>query len=204
MEWTGWSQHDYDIYPAYPADANHKKFNVNIKPYTLNPSLFEVRRSLELETDWARHVAKLKIKTPGLILLPGQFLLRKKVGSVYGTRGRVVHISGKALHLWALVSQYSEREEYDQFTAAAKMNKVFQVSNSTTYDPPNYSVQGSVYTGGVHPAGFGFDLMGNAPLMFMTGLLSCVYAGSHASAWSSHFPSYIERWIWRGFGFLQL
>jgi len=193
-----WSEEYNNIFPAYPADANHKNFNIDTKPYTLNPSLFEVRCSPDPKTNWARHVAKLKITTPGLILLPGQLLLLKKVGRTYRTRGRAVHISGKALHLWALVSLYSEREEYDQFTAAAKMNRVFQVTNSTTYDPPNYSVQGSVYTGGIHTAGFDFDLLENAPLMFMTGLLSCLYAGSHASAWPSHFPSYIERWIWRG------
>jgi len=40
--------------------------------------------------------------------------------------------------------------------------------------------------------------MSNIALMFMTGLLSYFYAASHASEWSSHFPSYIERWIWRG------
>jgi hypothetical protein len=34
--------------------------------------------------------------------------------------------------------------------------------------------------------------------MVITGLLSCFYAGAHASAWNSHFPTYIERWIWRG------
>jgi len=193
-----WPQDYYNIYPEHPADANHKRFNVDIKPYTLNTSLFEVRGSPDPKTNWARHVAKLKIKTPGVILLPGQFLRWKKDGSVYGTRGHVVHISGKALHLWALVSPYSEREEYDQFTAAAKMNRVFQVSNSTTYDPPNYSVQGSVYTGGIVSEGFNFSVMDNVALLFMTGLLSCFYAGAHASAWSSHFPSYIERWIWRG------
>jgi len=190
-----WSEEDNDTYPAYPADANHKKFNLDIKPYILDPSLFEVRGSPEPETEWARHVAKLKIKSPGLILLPGQYLILKKVAKAYGTRGRAVHISGKALHHLASESSYRERVEYDQFTAAAKMNRVFRASNSTTYDPPNYSVQGSVYTGGVHAVDFDFE---NAPLMFMTGLLSCLYAGSHASAWSSHFPSYIERWIWRG------
>jgi hypothetical protein len=193
-----WSEHDSDTYATYPANANHKTFNVNIKPYLLDSSRFEVRGSPESETGWTQHVAKLNIKSPGLILLPGQWLLLKKEQWAYGTRGRVVHISGKALHHFALVFSYREREEYDQFTVAAKMHRVFQDSNSTTYDPPNYSVQGSVYTGGAHTVGFNFSLLEKAPLMFMTGLLSCLYAGSHASAWSSHFPSYIERWIWRG------
>ncbi|KAF8533513.1 hypothetical protein BDD12DRAFT_760479, partial [Trichophaea hybrida] len=29
-------------------------------------------------------------------------------------------------------------------------------------------------------------------------LLSCVYSGCHATAWNSHFPSFVERWIWKG------
>ena len=32
----------------------------------------------------------------------------------------------------------------------------------------------------------------------MWTFLSCIYAGIHASAWNGHFPSYPERWIWRG------
>ena len=190
---------DDDTYPAYPADANHKKFNLDTKPYILDPSLFEVRGSPEPKTEWAQHVAKLKIKSPGLILLPGQWLVLKRTNWAYGIRGRAVFLSGKVLHHRTLVYSHQERARRDQFTAVAeKMNRIFQGPNSTTYDPPNYSVQGSVYTGGVHTAGFGFKLLRNPPLMFMTGLLSCLYAGSHASAWSSHFPSYIERWIWRG------
>ncbi|KAF8535523.1 hypothetical protein BDD12DRAFT_751767 [Trichophaea hybrida] len=58
------------------------------------------------------------------------------------------------------------------------------------------SYRGSFY--GLVRYDFDFDVVENYALMFMTGLLSCFYAGSHASAWSSHFPTYIERWIWRG------
>ncbi|KAF8539124.1 hypothetical protein BDD12DRAFT_738452 [Trichophaea hybrida] len=65
-------------------------------------------------------------------------------------------------------------------------------------DPPNYTVQGSIYTGGVQSHDRDVDIFENSILVFFCTLLSWVYAGCHATAWFSHFPSYIEQWIWRG------
>jgi len=84
-----------------------------------------------------------------------------------------------------------------QLRHRSNLSKILDRLRPAQTDPTNYSVQGSVCTGGIHTASLDFDLMGNAAPMFMSGLLSCFYAGSHAPAWSSHFPNYIERWIWR-------
>ncbi|KAF8247016.1 hypothetical protein K440DRAFT_552218 [Wilcoxina mikolae CBS 423.85] len=68
----------------------------------------------------------------------------------------------------------------------------------TTTDPPNYTVKGSIHTGGVLGMRFNSKISNDIGLQLVSTLLSCIYAGCHATAWSSHFPSYIERWIWRG------
>lgn len=35
--------------------------------------------------------------------------------------------------------------------------------------------------------------------MLAKGLLMFIFSALHAAAWNSHFPSGVERWLWRGF-----
>jgi hypothetical protein len=63
----------------YPADGNHKEFKVNFKPYIPDPQRFEIQ-GYPTVSRWrcARSIAKLKINTPNLILLPNQQLVLKE------------------------------------------------------------------------------------------------------------------------------
>jgi hypothetical protein len=188
---------------TYPADLNLKQLNVKFKAYIPNPQEFEIQGRTNLTTKHcAKLVRRLKIKSPGLILLPGQQLVLKvhqylllnpyKVGI-----WKAYFISQDQLRWLDMECAYRRTHEtggISQLESAIPES----LQALTTFDPPNYSVQGSLYTGGIVNSRSDFRVIGNIPLMFMAGVLSCFYAGAHASAWSSHFPTYIERWIWRG------
>jgi len=192
---------------TYPADHNHKQFNVKFKAYIPNPQKFEIQGwPNHLPMDCAKLLRRLKIKSPGLILLPGQQLVLKVhqyllLNSDEVGIWRAYFISLDQLRWLDMECAYRRTHEtggISQLESAIAES----LQGLTTFDPPNYSVQGSLYTGGISDESFDMkvliNVLDNIPLMFMTGLLSCFYAGAHASAWSSHFPTYIERWIWRG------
>jgi len=192
---------------TYPADLNHTQFNVKFKAYIPNPEKLEIQGRSDLPTEFcAKLVRRLKIKSSGLILLPGQQLVLKVhqyllLNSDEVGKWRAYFISLDQLRWLDMECAYRGTHEtggISQLESAIAES----LQGLTTFDPPNYSVQGSLYTGGISDASFDMrvdiGVLDNIPLMFMTGLLSCFYAGAHASAWSSHFPTYIERWIWRG------
>jgi hypothetical protein len=196
-EWSG-----SDTPEPYPADRNHKEFKVNVEAYIPDPQKFEIRGSPRDPRPICNNlVAKLKIKSPGLILLPGQQLVLKMhryvlVNPEY--RSLAVFISIDELH-W-LDLEYSYRQRL-QTGGLLEMNEAMRniISNPhdlTTFDPPNYSVQGSVYSVGIQTADWIGDLMDSPSLLFMTQLLNISYASPHASAYILTFPSYIERWAW--------
>jgi len=190
------------VIEPYPADRTHKEFNVNFQPYMPDPQRFEIQGEPRVSRKTCANViGDLNIKSPGIIILPGQQLALKAHRYVFRNPEEALwmayFISSDELHWLDIECAYRRRYETGDISpldsAMAESPR-----NLTTFDPPNYLVQGSVYTGDINIASRKFNIMENAALFFMIGLLSCFYAGAHASAWSSHFPSYIERWIWRG------
>ncbi|KAF8534970.1 hypothetical protein BDD12DRAFT_894590 [Trichophaea hybrida] len=179
-----WSESDMP--EPYPADRNHKEFKVDVEAYIPDPQKFEIRGSPRYPRPICNNlVAKLKIKSPGLILLPGQQLVLKMHRYVLVNpkhRDLAVFISIDEFH-W-LDLEYSYRRRL-QTGGLLEMNEAMRniISNPhdlTTFDPPNYSVQGSVYTGGIQTADWVGDFM-DSPSLFMTELLNIFYAGAHAS-----------------------
>jgi len=187
----------------YPADGNHKEFKVNFKPYIPDPHRFEIQ-GYPIVSRWrcARSIAKLKINSLGLILLSGQQLVLKEPGyALTNPRNHILAFFISPDELCWLNMEYSYRQKNENKGKTLLDSLITRLSRGVKmFDPANYSVQGSVYDGDLDilTENFDFKLMSNIALMFMTRLLSCSSAASHASVWSSHFPSYIERWIWRG------
>jgi hypothetical protein len=140
-----------------------------------------------------KHLDQLKITSPGILLLSGQILeIKNAPATVWVPIGVIRFFTKKTLDkLSKDIVRYETPVELnaDQTAILGTEPDLFDF---TTKDPSNYIVKGSVYTGRVGEDGDEFYLM------LLAWFLSAVYAGAHASAWSSHFPSYMERWIWRG------
>jgi hypothetical protein len=186
----------------HPAEANHKYFEVAFEPYIPENSKFEIRLGPSYRENTATKctispAADRKIKAPSFILLHRQCIEIKEHRCVAGLRGgqqRAIVVTSKVLATLELACAYIRKMKENKGQSIALDSILSNPKRITTADPPNYSVKGSIYFGGLHDAS---DLDNWAKAVIVT-ILSCFYAGSHASAWLSHFPTYIERWIWRG------
>jgi hypothetical protein len=140
--------------------------------------------------------ADRKIKAPGFILLYGQCIEFKEHRCLAYVRreARAIVVTSKVLATLELACAYIRKMKENKGQSIALDSILSDSKRITTADPPNYSVKGSIYFGGLSSA---YNIEDWAPVLMVT-ILSCLYAGSHASAWLSHFPTYIERWIWRG------
>jgi len=188
----------FDVSETSPRNTWYEEFCriLDFEPYVPDKSRFEIKGSPAphrgISDDTYKRVVATALKSepksqsPRLLLLHGQRLVLKRQQVAVGIENEATLLSER--DLCCLELRLSP-------VAAGIDNRRYLL----TADPPNYSVQGSIYHGGVHRNHFDItDLLEHTALMLTSILLSCVYASCHASVWFSHFPSYIERWMWRG------
>jgi hypothetical protein len=167
-----------------PADANHSLFEVDFQPYIPDELRFEIRSPKNPSTQCTIPMADSKCKSPAFILVQGQQLVFKEHRMLVEAPEQCLVISKDFLHL--LDSEIWKLRRRGEKQGFSDYDWLLVFYGITTTDPWNVAVQGSLC-----------DFPLNTGFQFMAELLSCVYAGCHATAWSSHFPTYIERWIWR-------
>jgi hypothetical protein len=182
----------------HPAEANHKYFEVAFEPYIPDKSKFEIRLMPDYREETATKAtispaADRKIKAPGFILLNDQCIEFKehRCLAVAPIWHRAMVVTSKVLATLELACAYERKMKENKGQSIALDSILSNPKRITTADPPNYSVKGSLSSASQ------FDELALELVVIVT-ILSCLYAGSHASAWFSHFPTYIERWIWRG------
>jgi hypothetical protein len=191
----------YEFDSSTTAESNHKYFTVDFKPYIIDTSKLEIRLDTRYTAENAKKcmivpAADRKIKSPSFLLLEDQFLVFKDHRvCVRNRKGhRAIVVTSKLLATMESACAYV-RGILKENNKKEALREILGLEKNTTTDPPNYSVHGSIYLDGLLSD---TDILDNWPMMVIFTILSCFYAGSHASAWSSHFPTYIERWIWRG------
>lgn len=182
--------------PVVPLDTVHREFGVKFPPAYLDTERFEIRG---LPDEWGnkkqakkqKEIERLKIRSKGFILLRGQQLVLKAPRYTLNTYcfSGAQFLTEKTLRRWELQCSYGRPTRLSGFLGL----------QSATADPKNYHVEGSICTGGVQIVVRDQRVVRDNYLLLLAGaLLSCLYAASHASAWSSHFPSCIEQQLWRG------
>jgi len=177
---------------------------LHIQPYIPDASRFVIRGNPSSDVskkDFETRVVALKAKchpgSHGMLLLSGQTLMIHRTRFSARARNYVTFLTKEDLEFLELGLSFMTLRQMTLPSAAYLDGKNVMRSFLTT-DPSNFSVQGSIYFGSVQDANVDDFIIQNQTLLLMCALLSCAYAGCHATAWSSHFPSNTERWIWRG------
>jgi hypothetical protein len=104
------------VIEPYPADRTHKEFNVNFQPYMPDPQRFEIQGEPRVSRKTCANViGDLNIKSPGIIILPGQQVALKAHRYVFRNPEEALwmayFISSDELHWLDIECAYRRRYE---------------------------------------------------------------------------------------------
>jgi hypothetical protein len=202
------NRESYDNHPVRTLDveANHRKYN-DLLGYNINlPD--SLKDTLEIYTSFeenhldnkktqrlGKQITDLRLNSvdhsSGLLLLPGQLLVWKSSEGRFlfasCTRSNAPYFTSDNLFMLQQLSFWRKRSEMSDIPAGGScpyarhiLSNLFKdVLSHWTYMTPN-------------------DWVIEPLLAFGAFVLSLIYAGCHATAWNSHFPTFAERTFWRG------